>query len=101
MQDIYRDFLTPNNIDVQSISPCRSKIVLEPLERGFGHTLGNAIRRTDTFPFPPLSGPAPAPAPRERRRRVRKGLREPPSSRMILLPFRLVRLHLTIGSDGR
>ena len=24
---------------------CRSKVVLEPLERGFGHTLGNALRR--------------------------------------------------------
>lgn len=45
MQDIYRDFLTPKNIQVQEISPCVSRIILEPLERGFGHTLGNALRR--------------------------------------------------------
>lgn len=45
MQDIYRDFLTPKNIQVQEMSPCISRIVLEPLERGFGHTLGNALRR--------------------------------------------------------
>ncbi len=45
MQDIYSSFLTPRNIQVQSITPMHSKIVLEPLERGFGHTLGNALRR--------------------------------------------------------
>lgn len=45
MQDIYRSFLTPNHIQVQATNLSRSKIVLEPLERGFGHTLGNALRR--------------------------------------------------------
>lgn len=45
MQDIYRTFLTPNAIQVQNISPSHHKIVLEPFERGFGHTLGNALRR--------------------------------------------------------
>jgi len=45
MQDIYKSFLTPKNIQVQTISPLHSKIVLEPLERGFGYTLGNALRR--------------------------------------------------------
>jgi len=45
MQDIYQSFLTPDNIQVQLYSPTHSKIVLEPLERGFGHTLGNALRR--------------------------------------------------------
>lgn len=45
MQDVYKSFLTPKNIQVQAISPTHSKIVLEPLERGFGHTLGNALRR--------------------------------------------------------
>src|SRR5260370_26275434 len=44
MQDIYSSFLTPRNIQVQSITPMNSKIVLEPLERGFGHTLVNALR---------------------------------------------------------
>lgn len=45
MQDIYRSFLTPRVIQVKKISPVRSEIVLEPFERGFGHTLGNALRR--------------------------------------------------------
>lgn len=45
MQDVYQSFLTPKNIQVQAVSPLRSKIVLEPLERGFGYTLGNALRR--------------------------------------------------------
>lgn len=45
MQDVYKTFLTPKNIQVQTMSPTHYKIVLEPLERGFGHTLGNALRR--------------------------------------------------------
>ena len=45
MQDIYKNFLTPKNIQVSLVNPMSSKIVLEPLERGFGHTLGNALRR--------------------------------------------------------
>lgn len=45
MQDIYTEFLIPKNIQVTASSPTSSKIVLEPLERGFGHTLGNALRR--------------------------------------------------------
>ncbi|OGT68613.1 MAG: DNA-directed RNA polymerase subunit alpha [Gammaproteobacteria bacterium RIFCSPHIGHO2_12_FULL_45_9] len=45
MQDNYSNFLTPKNIQVTSLGPTVSSIVLEPLERGFGHTLGNALRR--------------------------------------------------------
>ena len=45
MQSIYKTFLTPENIQVQVISPSHFRINLEPLERGFGHTLGNALRR--------------------------------------------------------
>src|SRR3990167_6788794 len=37
--------LTPSSIKVQSESLRKSRIVLEPLERGYGHTLGNALRR--------------------------------------------------------
>lgn len=37
--------LTPKVIKVQSKDPRHSKVVLEPLERGFGYTLGNALRR--------------------------------------------------------
>ena len=43
--DIIKDFLTPTEIVVEETGPNRSKIVLEPLEQGFGHTLGNALRR--------------------------------------------------------
>jgi len=39
------DFLKPNRVDVQALSATHAKIVLEPLERGFGYTLGNALRR--------------------------------------------------------
>jgi DNA-directed RNA polymerase subunit alpha len=39
------DFLTPREIAVEAISPFHAKITLEPLERGFGHTLGNTLRR--------------------------------------------------------
>ena len=38
------EFLTPRHIDIQEISPTRAKVTLEPLERGFGHTLGNTLR---------------------------------------------------------
>jgi DNA-directed RNA polymerase subunit alpha len=38
-------YLKPRIIDVQSISPMRAKVVMEPFERGYGHTLGNALRR--------------------------------------------------------
>ncbi len=39
------DMLTPKALKVQFDAPNHSRIVLEPLERGFGHTLGNALRR--------------------------------------------------------
>jgi len=39
------EFLTPRHIDIQASSPTRARVTLEPLERGFGHTLGNTLRR--------------------------------------------------------
>ena len=39
------EFLTPKHIQVEQQSITRASVVLEPLERGFGHTLGNALRR--------------------------------------------------------
>lgn len=45
MQSAVNELLTPRNIDVTELAPTRAKVVLEPLERGFGHTLGNALRR--------------------------------------------------------
>ena len=45
MQSAVNEFLTPRVIEVEEISSTRAKVTLEPLERGFGHTLGNALRR--------------------------------------------------------
>jgi DNA-directed RNA polymerase subunit alpha len=45
MQGSVTEFLRPRLVDVETISPTRSKVTLEPIERGFGHTLGNALRR--------------------------------------------------------
>ena len=39
------EFLTPNEIKVDKINNTSSRITLVPLERGFGHTMGNALRR--------------------------------------------------------
>ena len=39
------DLLVPTEIQVDDINDNISKVTLEPLERGFGHTLGNALRR--------------------------------------------------------
>lgn len=39
------DLLKPRNIQVKEQGNNTSRITLEPLERGFGHTLGNALRR--------------------------------------------------------
>lgn len=39
------EMLTPKVLKVQFDAPNHSRVVLEPLERGFGHTLGNALRR--------------------------------------------------------
>ena len=38
-------FLKPRIVDIDKASNTRTRLVLEPLERGFGHTLGNALRR--------------------------------------------------------
>ncbi|MBN1379022.1 MAG: DNA-directed RNA polymerase subunit alpha [Gammaproteobacteria bacterium] len=45
MTDKVTEFLTPRLVDVTSRSDTHAKVILEPLERGFGHTLGNALRR--------------------------------------------------------
>ena len=39
------EYLKPKIVDVDIKSPNRAKVTLEPMERGFGHTLGNALRR--------------------------------------------------------
>ncbi len=45
MQNSVNEFLTPRVIKVDEKSATRALVTLEPLERGFGHTLGNALRR--------------------------------------------------------
>lgn len=45
MQGSVSDFLKPRVVKVQSQTGTRAKVVIEPFERGFGHTLGNALRR--------------------------------------------------------
>jgi len=39
------NLLKPRIIDVHRISATQAKVVMEPFERGYGHTLGNALRR--------------------------------------------------------
>lgn len=46
MKNSNTGFLKPSKIDVNTLSPTRAKVTMEPFERGFGHTLGNALRRT-------------------------------------------------------
>jgi len=45
MQDPTVEFLRPRLVEAKTIDSQHSKITIEPLERGFGHTLGNALRR--------------------------------------------------------
>ncbi|MEI6894237.1 MAG: DNA-directed RNA polymerase subunit alpha [Colwellia sp.] len=45
MQGSVTEFLRPRMVGIEHINPRRAKVTLEPLERGFGHTLGNALRR--------------------------------------------------------
>lgn len=39
------ELLTPRDVIVEKISETHSKVILEPFERGFGHTLGTTLRR--------------------------------------------------------
>ncbi|QCI19585.1 DNA-directed RNA polymerase subunit alpha [Buchnera aphidicola] len=45
MSLLNKNFLKPRLVNVEQINITRAKVTLEPLERGFGHTLGNALRR--------------------------------------------------------
>ena len=39
------NLLKPKTIQVEQLGHNRAKVELEPFERGYGHTLGNALRR--------------------------------------------------------
>ncbi|MGD8341529.1 MAG: DNA-directed RNA polymerase subunit alpha [Gammaproteobacteria bacterium] len=45
MQESATEFLRPRAVKVQPLGPNRARVTVEPFERGFGHTLGNALRR--------------------------------------------------------
>lgn len=45
MQNSTSEFLKPRQIDVNTLSATRAQVSMHPFERGFGHTLGNALRR--------------------------------------------------------
>jgi DNA-directed RNA polymerase subunit alpha len=45
MMGVIENMLKPGAVGVEEVNPNRARITLEPLERGFGHTLGNALRR--------------------------------------------------------
>jgi len=38
-------FLKPKIVNVEAVGPSHAKVTMEPFERGYGHTLGNALRR--------------------------------------------------------
>ena len=46
MQGSARDFLKPKLVESSKTGTNEYRVILEPLERGFGHTIGNALRRT-------------------------------------------------------
>lgn len=45
MSVAFSEILKPRLVDVETINDFSTKITIEPLDKGFGHTLGNAIRR--------------------------------------------------------
>ena len=45
MQSSVGEFLKPRVVKVTPTNARQAKVVIEPFERGFGHTLGNALRR--------------------------------------------------------
>ncbi|MGE5027716.1 MAG: DNA-directed RNA polymerase subunit alpha [Betaproteobacteria bacterium] len=45
MQSSATELLKPRVVDVETVSSVRARVSMEPFERGYGHTLGNALRR--------------------------------------------------------
>ena len=45
MSVAFNELLKPRRVEVEPISDFCARIIIEPLDRGFGHTLGNALRR--------------------------------------------------------
>ena len=49
MQESVFEFLKPRVVKVTPVSDLQAKVTIEPFERGFGHTLGNALPVTTAF----------------------------------------------------
>ena len=45
MQNNALEFLKPRQINVDTLSSTYARVSMQPFERGFGYTLGNALRR--------------------------------------------------------
>lgn len=45
MSVAFSEILKPRRVDVDPVNEFSAKITIEPLDKGFGHTLGNALRR--------------------------------------------------------
>jgi len=45
MSVAFSEILKPRRVDVEPVDKFSAKITIEPLDKGFGHTLGNALRR--------------------------------------------------------
>ncbi len=45
MSSFFDDFLKPKIVDIKDLSNNDISVIIEPLERGFGHTIGTALRR--------------------------------------------------------
>jgi DNA-directed RNA polymerase subunit alpha len=45
MQGSASELLKPRQVEVENLSPVRARVTMEPFERGYGHTLGNSLRR--------------------------------------------------------
>ena len=45
MQNSALEFLKPRQINVDTLSSTYARVSMQPFERGFGYTLGNALRR--------------------------------------------------------
>ena len=45
MNTMGTDLLQASDLEIEALSPTRARVILTPLERGYGHTIGNALRR--------------------------------------------------------
>lgn len=92
------EMLTPNVLKVQAESPYKARIVLEPLERGFGHTLGNALRRILLSSMPGSAFTEASIDGVQHEYTIIEGMQEDVVD--LLLNLKLVSIKLTVGSEA-